>query len=113
MFDLTLRRAVKRRKALRRKASPVAMASPVVVVMPDHSACMIGSGELCEHALVDRDLNRLLFDYERTVRSRFTRIVDVLKRISTYQHDENFIGRAQQLAREQLGFEEFGGSPGP
>ena len=59
------------------------MAAPDVALMPERSACMIGIGEMCEHALVDRDLNRLLFDYERIVRSRFTRIVDVLKRIST------------------------------
>lgn len=95
----------KRLQALRREASPVAVAAPVAAAMPDHPACMIGGGQMCEHALVDRDLNRMLFDYERTVRSRFTRIVDVLKHISTYQHDGNFTERAQQLAHEQLGFD--------
>ncbi|WP_244553429.1 carboxysome shell carbonic anhydrase [Nitrobacter vulgaris] len=77
----------------------------MAAAMLDRPARMTGREQMCEHALVDRDLNRLLFDYERTVRSRFTRIVEVLKRISTYQHDENFIGRARQLAREQLGFD--------
>lgn len=95
----------KRLQALRREASPAAATPPEVAATPDHPACVIGRGEMCEHALVDRDLNRLLFDYERTVRLRFTRIVDVLKRISAHQHDENFIERAQQLAREQLGFD--------
>ena len=95
----------KRLQALRREPSPVAAAAAEVEAMPHHPACIVGGGQMCEHALVDRDLNRLLFDYERKVRSRFTRIVDVLKRISAHQHDESFIERSQQLAREQLGFD--------
>lgn len=97
----------KRLQAWQRAESPVAAASGAIeaAAILEHPACKIGSGQLCEHALVDRDLNRLLFDYEKTVRSRFSRIVDVLKRISTHQHDENFAERAQQLAREQLGFD--------
>ncbi|SFU81600.1 carboxysome shell carbonic anhydrase [Nitrosomonas eutropha] len=96
-----------RMQALRRSSvGPMGMADAgSISEVLEHPACVIGSGQSCEHPLVDRDLNRLLFDYERTVRSRFTRIVEVLKRISTHQHDENFTERAQQLAREQLGFD--------
>lgn len=96
-----------RMQALRRSsAGPMDMAdaSGIAKVL-EHPACVIGSGQSCEHPLVDRDLNRLLFDYERTVRSRFIRIVDVLKQISAHQHDATFANRAQQLTLEQLGFE--------
>jgi len=93
------------RTAVSQPAASAASAEPEAPLQPDNPACMIGSGERCEHALVDRELNRLLFDYEQTIRSRFARIVPVLKRISALQHDELFTDRAQQLARDQLGFE--------
>jgi carboxysome shell carbonic anhydrase len=97
----------KRLQGLQRAESPVSAAPKVTkpTAVPEHPACVIGGGQSCEHASADRELNRLLFDYERTARLRFSRIVDVLKRISTYQHDENFAERAQQLAREQLGLD--------
>ncbi|OYW40607.1 MAG: carboxysome shell carbonic anhydrase [Hydrogenophilales bacterium 12-61-10] len=68
-------------------------------------ACVIGTGQRCEHALVDAELNRRLATYEATVRGRFTRIVDTLKAISAEQHELDFVVRAQRMALDRLGFE--------
>lgn len=67
-------------------------------------ACVVGPGQRCEHALVDAELNQRLYAYERTVRGRFTGIVDVLKDISALQHVQDFAARAQQLAQTRLGY---------
>jgi carboxysome shell carbonic anhydrase len=45
-----------------------------------------------------------LYDYERKTREAFDAIVPALKKISAMQHEDDFERRAQQLAREQLGF---------
>jgi carboxysome shell carbonic anhydrase len=71
----------------------------------DNPACVIGPGESCEHALVDEELNRRLYAYEETVRGRFTPIVDTLKTISAFQHELDFVSRAQRIAQDRLGFE--------
>lgn len=68
-------------------------------------ACVIGPGQRCAHALVDAELNRRLDEYEARVRVRFAAIVPVLRQISAQEHAEDFVWRAQELARERLGFE--------
>ena len=68
-------------------------------------ACVIESGQRCEHPLVDAQLNRALSDYEEVVRGRFAAIVDTLKALSAEQHELDFIPRAQAMARERLGYE--------
>jgi carboxysome shell carbonic anhydrase len=67
-------------------------------------ACVIGPGQRCEHGLVDAELNQRLSDYERTVRGRFSGIVDTLKDISALQHGADFAQRAQDLAQTRLGY---------
>lgn len=57
------------------------------------------------HPLVDVNRNAELADYERTVRTRFDAIVPTLKEIAAQQHESGFEQRAQQIARERLGFE--------
>ena len=57
------------------------------------------------HPLIDVARNAELADYERTVRTRFDAIVPTLKEIAAQQHEAGFEVRAQQLARERLGFE--------
>lgn len=57
------------------------------------------------HPLVDGAQNARLADYERTVRQRFDAIVPTLKEIAALQHEAGFEQRAQQIARERLGFE--------
>ena len=57
------------------------------------------------HPLVDTARNAELADYERSVRMRFDAIVPTLKEIAAQQHEVGFEQRAQQIARERLGFE--------
>ncbi len=57
------------------------------------------------HPLSRRVENARLFEYERRSKQAFDAIVPALKRISAWQHEEDFEGRAQALARERLGFE--------
>ena len=57
------------------------------------------------HPLADQDRNSRLADYERTVRTRFDAIVPTLKQIAGLQHEAEFETRAQQIARDRLGFE--------
>jgi carboxysome shell carbonic anhydrase len=70
----------------------------------DNPACVIGSGQPCEHALVDQDLNERLYAYEQLMRGRFTPIVGTLKRLSALQHELDFVSRGQQLAQAELGY---------
>ena len=57
------------------------------------------------HPLTDLPGNRKLQAYEEEVKGRFDQIVPLLKRISTLQHDDDFIDISQNLVREKLGFE--------
>ena len=57
------------------------------------------------HPLIDAARNAELAEYERTVRQRFDAIVPTLKEIAAQQHEAGFEQRAQQIARERLGFE--------
>lgn len=57
------------------------------------------------HPLVNAARNAELAEYERTVRARFDAIVPTLKDIAAQQHESGFEQRAQQVARERLGFE--------
>jgi len=57
------------------------------------------------HSLIDVARNAELADYERTIRARFDAIVPTLKEIAAQQHEAGFEQRAQQIARERLGFE--------
>ncbi len=57
------------------------------------------------HPLTDLACNRKLQEYEEQVKGRFDQIVPFLKKVSTLQHDDNFINTSQKLAREKLGFE--------
>jgi carboxysome shell carbonic anhydrase len=56
------------------------------------------------HALVDSHDNGQLHQYEQAVKKSFDAIVPVLKRISAYQHEEDFVAQAQAAATQQLGF---------
>src|SRR3569623_814048 len=57
------------------------------------------------HPLIDVARTAELADYERTVRTRFDAIVPTLKEIAAQQHEAGFEVRAQQIARERLGYE--------
>ncbi|MFO7542834.1 MAG: carboxysome shell carbonic anhydrase [Thiobacillus sp.] len=70
----------------------------------ENSACVVGTGQRCEHALVDQELNRRLYAYENQVRGRFAPIVDTLKALSAIQHELDFAARAQRVAQDKLGY---------
>lgn len=70
----------------------------------DNPACVVAPGERCAHPLVDEELNRRLYQYEETVRGRFTPIIDTLKSISAFQHELDFVSRAQRIAQDKLGY---------
>lgn len=70
----------------------------------DNPACVIGMSQRCEHALVDQELNRRLYAYENQVRGRFSPIVDTLKALSAFQHELDFVARAQRVAQDKLGY---------
>ena len=72
---------------------------------PANSACVIDAGQRCEHALVDQELNRRLYAYENQVRGRFAPIIDTLKTLSAFQHELDFVSRAQRVAQDRLGYE--------
>ena len=57
------------------------------------------------HPLTDLPCNKKLQEYEEKVKGRFDQIVPLLKKISTLQHDDDFINTSQKLARSKLGFE--------
>lgn len=79
------------------------MVTPAQVLA--NPACVVGPGQRCEHALVDQELNQRLYAYESRVRGRFSAIADTLKVLSSLQHELDFVARAQNLARECLGYE--------
>ena len=61
----------------------------------------IGQG----HPLINDRENQRLYRYEHQVKSAFDQIVPVLKKISALQHETDFVGQAQRLASQELGFE--------
>ena len=64
-----------------------------------------GSNQVSKHSLVDPELNEFLYIYEELVRSRFSAITNTLKTLSIYQHELDFVTRAQRIALDQLHYE--------
>ncbi len=56
------------------------------------------------HVLSRADENTYLGHYERKIKQSFDDIVPTLKRISAIQHEPDFEGHAQKIARDSLGF---------
>ena len=57
------------------------------------------------HSLVDGNENAQLYQYETSVKKSFDAIVPTLRKVSAFQHEEDFVARAQSVALQQLGFE--------
>ena len=57
------------------------------------------------HPLVDGAENGRLYQYETSVKKSFDAIVPALRKVSAYQHEEDFVARAQTVAMQELGFE--------
>lgn len=58
-----------------------------------------------DHPLVDGYENGHLYQYETSIKKAFDAVVPTLKKVSGYQHEEDFVARAQTVALQQLGFE--------
>jgi carboxysome shell carbonic anhydrase len=86
-----------------RVAPPISNMAMPNASMPN-PACVPGSGQSCEHALVDQALNTALYDYESRVTARFGAIIDTLKAILAIQYTPDFVPRAQALAVQNLGY---------
>ncbi len=56
------------------------------------------------HPLTNEVANKHLHGYERGVKEKFERITPLLKRISEYQHERDFVDRAQKLSSSELGY---------
>ncbi|MFO0015939.1 MAG: carboxysome shell carbonic anhydrase [Synechococcaceae cyanobacterium] len=76
-----------------------AVASPVI------RAVQRPQPALHQHPLTDPTANAHLRAYDTHTKERFDQIVPVLKRLSALQHEPDFVERAQQLARRELGTE--------
>lgn len=57
------------------------------------------------HVLADGAENGQLHQYETSVKKSFDAVVPTLKKVSAYQHEEDFVARAQAVATQELGFE--------
>lgn len=62
-------------------------------------------GGSASHPLVDGAENVQLYQYEASVKKSFDAIVPALRKVSAYQHEEDFVAKAQAMALQQLGFE--------
>ncbi len=63
------------------------------------------SSSLPDHPLTNHSENHHLYLYENKVKGRFEKIVPLLKKVSSLQHYEDFVERAQKLSRSELGFD--------
>lgn len=79
------------------------------VVRPAQGSVQYGSAVVRHatglHPFTRSDENTELFAYEQGVKESFARIEQVLRRISSLQHEDDFVARAQQIASRELGFE--------
>ena len=91
-----LRRAPQNRTA-RGRSNQRPSASSVVPV------ASIATGR-SNHPLVDGADNGHLYQYEQSVKKSFDAIVPTLRKVSAYQHEEDFVAKAQAVAVQELGF---------
>ncbi len=60
---------------------------------------------LGQHPLSNFGENERLHEYEKEVKGRFDSIVPLLKKISSIQHEQDFVSKAKELALAELDFE--------
>ena len=97
----------------RRPTSSLSRSKRERTVQP-HTACKSRSSMMrpvaavsgsADHPLVDGYENGHLYQYETSVKKAFDAVVPTLKKVSGYQHEEDFVARAQTVVLQQLGFE--------
>lgn len=57
------------------------------------------------HPLVDGQDNEHLHQYEQAVKKSFDAIVPTLRKVAAYQHEEDFVVKAQAVATQELGYQ--------
>ena len=87
----------------RRGALPAGPATSPVAAPRPRAASSVSPG--VPHPLSDAIRNAALRAYDSRVKDGFDRIVPVLQRLSALQHEEDFIPRAQEMARRELGYD--------
>jgi len=71
----------------------------------DMAAPMMATAGSASHPLVDGYDNGHLYQYETSVKKAFDAVIPTLRKVSSHQHEEDFIARAQSVAMQELGFE--------
>jgi len=94
-----LRRAPQNRSA-RGRANPRPSARPTSTAASN----TVAAGR-SNHPLVDGADNGHLYQYEQAVKKSFDAVVPTLRKVSAYQHEEDFVARAQTVAMQELGYE--------
>lgn len=90
-----------------RSRNSLTRAMPVARAPLSHaqSAPLTARASGVTHPFTCSDENAALYGYEQQVKQAFARIESVLRRISSLQHEDDFVQRAQQIAQSELGFE--------
>ncbi len=94
-----------RNASSRRQRTVTATANRVQAAVPVANMNVEQRQGSVNHALVDSVENGRLYQYEVSVKESFDAIVPTLKKVSAYQHEEDFVFRAQAVAIQELGFE--------
>ncbi|MEW5754912.1 MAG: carboxysome shell carbonic anhydrase [Pseudomonadota bacterium] len=89
------RRPMQRPQPMQRTVRP-GMPGPAARASGSHGAV---------HPFTRTEENARLYIYERRVKNAFDHIETSLRRISALQHENDFVGRAQAIAADELGFE--------
>ncbi|MCP5244347.1 MAG: carboxysome shell carbonic anhydrase [Burkholderiales bacterium] len=97
-------RKPKHKLAAQRRMANMSLAENISIVSEPISEpiCSIGPNQACKHSLAKPELNDFLYIYEELVRSRFSAITNTLKTLSIYQHELDFVTRAQRIALDNL-----------
>ncbi len=99
-----LRRNTNRSMGRNRTGSRVRQSGATYTSRPD-TARRVVVADTANHPLVDGRDNGHLYQYEQAVKKSFDAIVPALRKVSAFQHEEDFVARAQAVATQQLGYQ--------
>ena len=85
--------------------APYGLGTPAASLQSRPAGNTVSGEPALRHALADRAMNARLAHCEDSVKGRFDAIVPTLKTLSALQHLDDFPVRAQQMARDRLGYD--------
>ncbi len=97
--------SLSRRRQQQRAVQPSTASRRPAAAAPDLNRGLNRNLGSANHPLVDGAENGQLYQYETSVKKSFDAIVPALRKVSAYQHEEDFVARAQTVAMQELGFE--------